>query len=70
MYIVGIERRTIVEHWVRDLVDDFCGRVDLEAGPLLQGSPVDGFLLMLLKRECISLFSRYVRFNVLFELHL
>lgn len=49
MYIVDMGRRTIVKHWVGDLVDDFCGRVDLEAGPLLHGSPVDGFLLVLLK---------------------
>lgn len=49
MYIDDMGRRTIVEHWVRYLVDDFCGRGDFEAGPLLHGSSVDGFLLMLSK---------------------
>lgn len=36
-----------MKHWVRDLVDDVCGGIDLEAGPFLHGSAVDGFFLML-----------------------
>lgn len=37
----------MVKHGVGDLVDNVGGRVDLEAGPLLHGGAVDGFLVML-----------------------
>lgn len=38
---------------MRRLVDNVGGRIDLEAGPFLHGSTVDGFLVMLLYKNLI-----------------
>lgn len=43
----------MVKHGVRRLVDNIGGRIDFEAGPLLHGGTVDGFLLMLLYTNLI-----------------
>lgn len=48
-YMNGQMWLTIVLHWVRDLVSYRSWRFDGEAGPLLHGSTVNSFAIML---EC------------------